>query len=62
MLLTGIPLGIVSVYDTTMATKVAFGFNAWLSAIPEPLYTLFGAGYLGHTGFRSWDKKNGVAG
>ena len=32
------------------------GFNGWLSAIPEEIITLFGVGYLGYTGARSYDK------
>jgi len=32
-----------------------------LAAIPDSLYTLFGAGYLGYTGARSFDKIKGVS-
>jgi len=38
-------------------SNVAMGFKA----IPADLYALFGAGYLGYTGFRSFEKVKGVA-
>lgn len=58
-LLAGIPMGVVYSFRPDVATGVAAGVKAWLEAIPEPLYALFGAGYLGYTAFRSWDKKGG---
>lgn len=36
--------------------QAAENLNRLLSAIPEPLWWLFGAGYLGYTGARSFDK------
>jgi len=32
-----------------------------LAAIPEPLWWLFGTGYLGYTGARTWEKGKGAA-
>lgn len=61
MILAAIPMGILSAFNPLVATNIAVGFKAWLDAIPGNLYALFGTGYLGYTGFRSWDKKNGVA-
>ncbi len=60
LLLASLPMGIVSAVNNDVALAIALGFKAWLTAIPEPLYALFGAGYLGYAGFRSWDKKNGT--
>jgi len=60
MLLMGIPMGFVSAYNADLASNIAAGFKAWLAAIPDPLYALFGAGYLGYSGLRSWDKRNGT--
>ncbi len=60
MLLSAIPAGIAHAIDPTFMGNVIAGFTLWLRAIPNELYALFGAGYLGYTGFRSWDKKNGV--
>ena len=34
--------------------------NAYLAGIPEPLYALFGTGYLGYTAARAWGKAKGV--
>lgn len=40
----------------TMFTNMAMGFKA----IPSDLYALFGAGYLGYTGFRTFEKVKGA--
>jgi hypothetical protein len=34
--------------------------NAYLGGLPEPLYALFGTGYLGYTAARQWGKIAGV--
>jgi len=57
LLLMGVPMGILSAYSPNTATAIATGFGEWLKAIPDALYGLFGAGYLGYTGFRSLDKR-----
>lgn len=62
LLLMGLPMGFISAYDVALANNIASGFKAWLEAIPKDLYTLFGVGYLGYAGLRSWDKRNGTAG
>jgi hypothetical protein len=59
LLLASLPMGIVFAYDPTVATAVTEGFRAWLSAIPEPIINLFGMGYLGYTGARSFEKWKG---
>ena len=59
-ILFGLPMGILSAFQPDIAARIATGFGLWLKAIPDSLWGLFGAGYLGYTGFRSWDKKNGV--
>ena len=35
--------------------------NAYLNGIPEPLYALFGTGYLGYTVAREWGKAKASA-
>ena len=60
-MLSAIPMGVLYAFKPEVAAGVASGVRAWLDAIPEPLYALFGAGYLGYTAFRSWDKKGGKA-
>lgn len=56
MILFGFPMGVLSVFNPDAATQVANGMKAWLASIPDSLYTLFGVGYLGYTGARTWDK------
>jgi hypothetical protein len=56
MLLLCVFGGIVGIWypqETQMAAK---NINALLKALPSDLYTLFGLGYLGYTGARSFDK------
>jgi len=57
MILMAIPMGIVAAINPALATRVAAGMQAWLAAIPDALWTLFGAGYLGYTGAREYGKK-----
>ena len=42
------------------AQDIARGMNDYLSGLPEPLYALFGTGYLGYTAARQWGKIKGV--
>ena len=59
MILAAIPMGFLHAFSAETAIAVAAGMKAWLDAIPQELYWLFGAGYLGYTGFRSFDKYKG---
>lgn len=62
ILLTSIPFGILFVFRPNEAKLGAEGFKMWLEAIPQELYWLFAAGYLGYTGARSvqeWKKNAG---
>ena len=56
MLLFGIPMGFIAAADPTFAGNVAAGFKAWLTAIPNELYALFGVGYVGYAAVRTYDK------
>jgi hypothetical protein len=58
MILSCIPIGILYAFNPAIAHNIATGMQGWLKAIPEPLYALFGAGYLGYSASRSYDKKN----
>lgn len=58
-LLSAIPVGVLSVFKPDAAASIANGMGAWLKAIPDQLWYLFGAGYLGYGAFRSWDKMQG---
>jgi hypothetical protein len=55
-LLAAFPMGILFAFLPDVANSVAAGVRAWLLALPEPVWWLFGAGYLGYTGGRSFDK------
>lgn len=61
MILAGIPMGFLAAFKPDFATAVAHGMQAWLSAIPSELYTLFGIGYLGYAGSRTWEKVKGAS-
>ena len=43
-------------FSPQSARDIAGGMNAYLSGLPEPLYALFGTGYLGYTAARQWGK------
>ena len=57
MILTAIPMGIIYAFNPVLAGNIILGVKTWLAAIPAPLWTLFGAGYLGYVTTRSYDKK-----
>ncbi len=60
LLLWAIPMGLIAAIRPQTAQAIAAGMNAYLNGIPEPLYALFGTGYLGYTLARSWGKAKGV--
>ena len=60
-ILSAIPFGIFALYNPEGAMIFQEAMGQYLRAIPDPLYTLFGMGYLGYSGFRSWEKKKGLA-
>jgi hypothetical protein len=60
LVLWAIPMGLIAAVRPQMAADIAAGMNAYLSGIPEPLYALFGTGYLGYTAARSWGKARGL--
>ena len=61
MLLFGLPMGILSAFNPGMALAVATGFKAWLLAIPDSLYLLFGTVMTGYGVQRTIEKVKGVA-
>jgi Holin of 3TMs, for gene-transfer release len=60
MILWAIPMGLIAAVRPEMAKGIADGMNAYLAGIPEPMWALFGTGYLGYTAARSWGKAKGV--
>lgn len=57
MILFSIPMGILSAFRPEIAFSISEGMKFYLSAIPKEMWTLFGAGFLGYVGSRSYDKK-----
>ncbi|MGH8759595.1 MAG: holin family protein [Burkholderiales bacterium] len=62
LILAAIPMGIVHALSPAIAGGIAAGFKGWLAAIPDPMWDLFGMGYLGYVAGRSWDKTKLVTG
>lgn len=60
VILFGLPMGVLSAFAPETATNIAHGFQAWLNAIPDSLWGLFGTGYLGYSASRTWEKVKGV--
>jgi hypothetical protein len=61
LILAAIPFGVFFAFKPDAALQVAEGMKAWLSAIPSEMWWLFGAGYLGYTGARMFEKRSGKA-
>ncbi len=61
LLLWSIPIGLIAAARPALAEAIAHGMTAYLAGIPEPMWALFGTGYLGYTAARTWGKVNGVA-
>lgn len=59
-ILAALPMGVLFAFQPVAANAIAVGFGAWLNAIPESMWALFGAGYLGYSGARTWEKSRGV--
>ncbi len=60
LILWALPMGVLSAFDAETAGRIAHGMTAYLDALPEPLYALFGTGYLGYTAARQWGKIAGA--
>ena len=60
MILWALPMGVLAAFNPAAAGDIAKGMNAYLNGLPEPLYALFGTGYLGYTAARQWGKVKGV--
>ena len=60
MILWALPMGLIAAFRPDAAHDIAAGMNAYLAGLPEPLYALFGTGYLGYTAARQWGKAKGV--
>lgn len=61
MIITALPFAVLWAFQPETADRMATGLQKWLAAIPDALWALFGAGYLGYAGARSWEKTKGAA-
>ncbi len=60
LVLFALPMGLIAALDAQTASNISAGITAYLRALPEELYALFGTGYLGYTAARQWGKVKGV--
>lgn len=60
MILWAVPMGVLAAFSPQEARDIGLGMNAYLNGLPEPLYALFGTGYLGYTAARQRGKVKGV--
>ncbi len=60
MILWALPMGLIAAFRPAAAQAIAAGMTAYLNGLPEPLYALFGTGYLGYTVARQWGKSAGT--
>ena len=61
LLLASLPMGVLSAFSPEAAKSIIEGYEGWLAAIPSDMWWLFGAGYLGYAGARTYEKRKGVA-
>ena len=61
LLLWSIPMGVLAMFDPNGAADFTAGFKGWLSALPEPVLTLFGVVMTGYVAGRSWEKVRNAA-
>lgn len=60
IILWSLPMGVISAFGPERAAAIAAGISAYLNGLPEPLYALFGTGYLGYSAMRQWGKVAGT--
>jgi hypothetical protein len=56
IILFGLPLSVLSIWWPGQAHTVQTSFSGWVAGIPDSLMTLFGTGYLGYAGARTFEK------
>jgi len=60
LLLWALPMGLIGAVSPVTAAAIVASMTHYLQGIPEPLYALFGTGYLGYSAMRQWGKIKGV--
>lgn len=61
MVFGAIPFGALYGFAPEFSGRFVEGMSLFLKAIPDLAWYLFGSAYLGYSGLRSWDKKNGAS-
>lgn len=56
VILFGLPISVLAIWFPAQMMAVQHSFSAWVTGIPDSLWTLFGAGYLGYAGARTVEK------
>jgi hypothetical protein len=59
VILWALPMGLIGAVSPRTAGAIAGVMTAYLNGLPEPLYALFGTGYLGYAVVRQWGKVAG---
>lgn len=59
IILWAVPMGLIGAVSPKTAGAIAGIMTAYLNGLPEPLYALFGTGYLGYSVVRQWGKVAG---
>ena len=60
LILWAVPMGLIGAASPDTARAIGGAMTAYLAGIPEPLYALFGTGYLGYSAMRQWGKVKGT--
>lgn len=60
MILVAIPMGFVAAFRPDVAASVAQGMRAWLAAIPDAMWNMFGLCFTGYTISRGYEKVKGA--
>ncbi|MGJ0238229.1 3TM-type holin [Novosphingobium fluoreni] len=60
VILWSLPVGVIAAISPSVASAMTKGMTDYLARLPEPLYALFAAGYLGYAGLRQWGKVKGT--
>jgi hypothetical protein len=59
IILWALPMGLIGALSPRTAGAIAGVMTSYLNGLPEPLYALFGTGYLGYAVVRQWGKVAG---
>jgi hypothetical protein len=59
IILWSVPMGLIGAFSPATAKAIGEGMTAYLNGLPDPLYALFGTGYLGYSVVRQWGKVSG---